>query len=125
MPEQIPGVEFSEQIPAEDGGKGKEKQGNGNKCRPQSFPQNGPEGRLCQIGGGQPIDLGSQAGPRRTQNALSGIQGDDHHQGRDRDDAEGTNENAHHGNTALLMGPFDLRQRVGVGRRAHAGLVGK
>ena len=119
--EKVVGVDLTEQVPAEDGREGKEQQADGHELGAQAGAEYGAESRLGQVGLAQ--GGGDVAEVAVGQRAVSGVQGADNDQGIQGQDDEGVNEHTDHGHDTLIVGVGHIGLGVGVGRRAHTGLI--
>ena len=106
-------VGLTEEVPADDGGEGEEQHADGHEGVAEGAEGLG-EGRLGQ----------GRAGETALLHGLQQAGGQDH-QRRHGQHHEGVDEHAHHGDDALILWLFHLCQGVGVGRGAHAGLIGE
>lgn len=113
LAEEVGDVDLAEEIPAEDGGEGKEEQAHRDEHVARGLTEDDAKRGLGEVGlaerGGRG---GSTAFVEGT--ALSVEGGDDDERVEGQDD-EGIDEHTNHGDNALIVRALDVRERVGVG----------
>lgn len=123
LAEKPDGVDLAEQVPAQNRGESEEEQADGHELGAQAGTHHGAEGGLGQVGlaeGGSHI-----AHIAARQRAVSSVEGADDDQRIEGQDHEGVDEHADHGHHALVVGVLHVGLSVGMGGRAHTGLVGE
>ena len=115
--EQVFHIDAAEEVPAEDGGEGKEHQADGHEQAAGGIAHDAGEGDLRHVG------LADALGGAGGKDAVAGIQGGDHDQCGHGENDKGIDEYTDHGDDALLVGAADLCHGVGVRGGAHAGLI--
>ena len=123
LAEKPDGVDLAEEIPAQDRGEGKEEQADSHELGAQAGTHHGAEGGLGQVGlaegGGHIAHIAAR------QRAVSSVEGADDDQRVEGQHHEGVDEHADHRHNALLVRILHVGLSVGMGGRAHTGLVGE
>ncbi len=133
--EQVLHVDLGVQVPGQDGGEGKKQQADGHKGIAEGLAEEGAEGGLGRVGlveahrggdGGRVgVGAGGQTRVSLSQLAVAAVQDGDDDEGGHGDDDNRVDEDARHSDDALVMRVLDVGHGVGVGRGAHACLVGE
>ena len=108
----------------EDRGEGEEEQADGDEHVARTLAEDDAERGLGEVG------LAEHAGDvadssRIAERAVRRVKGGDDDERVERQDDEGVDEHADHGDDALVVRAVDIREGVGVRGGAHTGLVGE
>ena len=121
--EEPDGVDLAEQVPAQNRGESEEEQADSHELGAEAGSHHGAEGGLGQIG------LAEHGGhiPHIAvcQRAIGGVEGADDDQRVEGQHHEGVDEHTDHRHNALLVRILHVGLSVGMGGRAHTGLVGE
>ena len=123
LTEEISHVDLAEEVPAKDGGESEEEQADRDEHRARALAKDDAESGLGKVGLLEHVLRRSRAAAM--ERAALGVEGGDDDEGVEREDHEGVDEHADHGDDALLVGILDVGLRVGVRRGAHTGLIGE
>ena len=123
LAEEVGNVDLAEEVPAQDRGEREEEQAHRDEHVARALAEDDAEGGLGEVGlAERSAGRGSAA---VVEGAALGVEGGDDDERVERQDDEGVDEHADHGDDALIVRAVNIREGVGVRGGAHTGLVGE
>ena len=123
LAEEVGDVDLAEEVPAQDRGEGEEEQADSDEHVARTLAEDDAEGGLGEVGlAKHASDVTDIAARER---AICRVKGGDDDERVERQDDEGVDEHADHGDDALVVRAVNIREGVGVRGGAHTGLVGE
>ena len=123
LAEEVGDVDLAEEVPAQDRGEGEEEQADGDEHVARTLAEDDAERGLGEVSlaehAGDVTDIAAR------ERAVRRVKGGDDDERVERQDDEGVDEHADHGDDALVVRAVNIREGVGVRGGAHTGLVGE
>ncbi len=123
LAEEILNIDLTEKIPAQHGRESEEEEADGDEDSTEAFAEDNAKGGLGEVG--LIDDIGNGTGVAICKRTVGGIEGGDDDKCVESENNKAVDENAHHGNNALLVGVLYVGLCVGMGGGAHTGFIGE